>query len=530
MNLSRLPDAPLNRLPWLLAGALLYALAFAPGPLPAWLLPCAQWLGLGLLARHTLLAPTPWRAARDAWLFGTVFFALGTYWIYISLHTFGGIPAPLAVAAVVALAAVMALYFGLAALLTRWLAPDGLGLPAILAWSAAWTGAEWLRGTLFTGFPWLNAAYAQVDGPYAGWAILGGAYTVAFWAAFSSAALLVCLPAGTLALRRRWPALGLALVTAAAGPLLARVEWSHADGEPLRVALVQGNIGQDIKFDPIHIVNALQTHLQMSAAALESEQGADLVLLPETMIPLFQHQLPMAFWEQWRDLAANHEAVVLMGVPLYSGPPDRYTNSIVSLHAETDLDALFAGTPAEHYDKQHLVPFGEFIPAGFRWFVDMMEMPLGDFNRGDISQPPFPAHGQSVAANICYEDVFGEELLPAVRNGATLLANFSNLGWFGSSWALRQHLQMSRLRAQETARPMLRATNTGATAIVDERGQVQHSLPTASVGTLYATVQGRSGLTPYARTGNTPVLAVIALLLVLLGAARLRRKPDAASR
>ncbi|AZV95624.1 apolipoprotein N-acyltransferase [Bordetella sp. J329] len=524
MNRSRHPDEPLNRLPWLLAGALLYALAFAPGPLPAWLLPGAQWLGLGLLARHTLLAPSPWRAARDAWLFGIFFFALGTYWIFISLHTYGGIPAALAVIAVVALAAVMALYFGLAALVARWLAPAGLGLPAILAWSAAWTGAEWLRGTLFSGFPWLNAAYAQVDGPYAGWAILGGAYTVAFWAAFSSAALLVWLPTGIQTTARRLPALGLALAAALAGVLLARTDWSVAEGEPLRVALVQGNIGQDIKFDPIHIVNALQTHLQMSTAALESEQGADLVLLPETMIPLFQHQLPMAFWEQWRDLADSHNAVVLMGVPLYSGPPDRYTNSIIALHGGTDLQALYAGTPDEHYDKQHLVPFGEFIPSGFRWFVDMMEMPLGDFNRGDISQPPFPAHDQFVAANICYEDVFGEELLPAVRGGATLLANFSNLGWFGSSWALRQHLQMSRLRAQETARPMLRATNTGATAIVDEHGQVQTSLPTAAVGTLYGSVQGRSGLTPYVRAGNTPILAIIALLLVGLGIARLRRR------
>lgn len=521
------PNAPLNSLPWLLAGALLYALAFAPGPLPAWLLPCAQWLGLGLLARHTLMAPGCWRAARDGWLFGTAFFALGTYWIYISLHTYGGLPAPLAGAAVLALAAVMALYFGLAALVTRWLAPAGLGLPAILAWSAAWSGAEWLRATLFTGFPWLNAAYAQVDGPFAGWSTLGGTYAVAFWAAFSSAALMVwLLPLGSALAPRRWPALVIALAAGTIGLLLARVEWTEAEGEPLQVALIQGNIGQDLKFDPLHIVEALQKHMEMGSAALEAPAGADLLLLPETVIPLFQNQLPMEFWDKWRDLAAAHDAVILMGVPLYESSPERFTNSVVALNANSNLEALYSGKPDQHYDKHHLVPFGEFIPWGFRWFVDLMNMPLGDFNRGGPAQTPFPAHSQHVAANICYEDVFGEELLPSVRAGATILANFSNLGWFNDSWALRQHLQMSRLRAQETARPMLRATNTGATAIVDERGRVIDSLPSASVGTLHGTVQGRSGLTPYASSGNAPMLVIIGMLLLGLALWRWRsRRP-----
>src|SRR5690606_10848644 len=172
------------------------------------------------------------------------------------------------------------------------------------------------------------------------------------------------------------------------------------------------------------------------------------------------------------------------------------------------------------YDKSHLVPFGEFVPTGFRWFVDAMVIPLGDFNRGPARQQPFDIAGQRIGFNICYEDVFGEELLPALRPGengepgATILANVSNLGWFGNSWALPQHLQIARMRSMETARPTIRATNTGATAIIDEKGSVRHRLPYHQAGVLDASVQGMSGLTPYARWGNFLVLILISIVFL----------------
>src|SRR5690606_2818632 len=143
---------------------------------------------------------------------------------------------------------------------------------------------------------------------------------------------------------------------------------------------------------------------------------------------------------------------------------------------------------ALRYDKHHLVPFGEFVPPGFHWFVDAMNIPLGDFDRGPTRQEPFPLHGQAVAPNICYEDVFGEEIIQAARpgtdgsQGATLLVTMCNVGWFGRSWALRQHLQISRMRALETARPMLRATNTGMTAAIAPLGNVRAALPAHGLG------------------------------------------------
>jgi apolipoprotein N-acyltransferase len=173
----------------------------------------------------------------------------------------------------------------------------------------------------------------------------------------------------------------------------------------------------------------------------------------------------------------------------------------------------------QRYDKSHLVPFGEFVPFGFRWFVNLMSIPLGDFTRGTSKQKPFAIAGQRIAPNICYEDVFGEELLPAVRgttgtqDGATMLANFSNLAWFGDSWALRQHWQMSRLRAIETSRPMLRTTNTGATGAIDHRGHGIAQLPPNRVGVLDTTIQGQQGLTPYVRVGNGLILGLCVLIL-----------------
>ncbi|MBC7203564.1 MAG: apolipoprotein N-acyltransferase, partial [Pusillimonas sp.] len=201
----------------------------------------------------------------------------------------------------------------------------------------------------------------------------------------------------------------------------------------------------------------------------------------------------------------------------------RYTNSVIAFNAETPVQNLVTGTTEHRYDKHHLVPFGEFVPPGFRWFVDALRIPLGDFNRGNKRQALFTLNGQVIAPNICYEDVFGEELIPALQDnkqfgpGATLLVNVSNLAWFGDTWALRQHLEIARMRALETARPMLRATNTGMTAAIDPDGTVRAVLLSEQPGVLDVEVQGMRGLTPYARWGNLPALA-LSLLLIAVGA------------
>ncbi|VFR25549.1 Apolipoprotein N-acyltransferase / Copper homeostasis protein CutE [plant metagenome] len=515
----------------LLAAGILHALSFAPGPLPGWLLPLLHLVTLAVLVRASLTAATPRRAAWGGWLFGLGMFCTGVYWLYISMHTYGFMPAPLAAGGVLALSVYLALYPALAAGLTRWLLAPGAAAstPRIaLTWAAAWAAGEWLRATVFTGFPWLNAGYAHVDSPLAGWASIVGVHGVAFAAALSAAALALLWPAlgaagrdgGPRVIGLRHGAAVLATGIALGGWGLAQIQWWRPAGEPLRTLLVQGAVDQNDKFDPARLQAGLHRHLALAARpAQDAANPPALIVLPETIMPVFQDRLAPAVWQAWIDLAGQRDAAILMGAPIHARAANTITNSVIRIDGDTALADLQAGQPGHRYDKRHLVPFGEFIPPGFRWFVEAMSIPLGDFNRGPARQTPFSVDGQHVALNICYEDVFGEELLPALfpgddgSPGATILVNVSNLGWFGDSWALRQHLQIARLRTLETARPMLRATNTGATAVIGPDGVVQAELRAMHAGTLDVSVQGTSGLTPYARVGNVPAVGGIVLIL-----------------
>ena len=522
------------------------ALTFAPGPLPTAALALVQVLMLAVLAQRQLNAPGWRRALWEGWLFNFSCYSLGLYWLFISMHWYGGLAVPLAAAGVLALAAFLALFPAAGGALAWWLAdwrgrasgtprPPGIcsGLRAAVAYAAALAALEWVRGNLWTGFPWLNIGYAHVDSPLAGWAPVLGVYGVAALAAFAAAALaLLWQPAATARLdaRRAVPAAA-ALLLAVAGALLARADWSTPFGAPLSVRLVQGNVPQSQKFDPALMQQGLIQH--MKQAALPPPPGTpapQVIILPETVLPVFQDDLSPEIWQTWRRIAAERDATIVMGVPLHQriAGKDSYTNSAIAFDANTPLQALRDGTVAMRYDKHHLVPWGEFVPPGFRWFVNLLNIPLGDFDRGPTRQQPFDIAGQRLALNICYEDLFGEELLPALHTGAngepgaTVLVNISNLGWFGDSWALRQHLQIGRMRTLETARPMLAATNTGITANIDARGRVAAQLPPHQQAQLATTVQGTSGLTPYARVGNLAMEIIIGATLLGLAFTRLR--------
>lgn len=499
-----------------------YAMAFAPGPLPAGLLAPMQVVGMACLAGAVWRTSTVRRAAWLGWGFGLGAFAVGLHWVYISLHVYGYMAAWLSGAAVALFAAGLALFPALAAGLARHLAGPRAGAWRFLpVWAAAWAGTEWLRGTIFTGFSWLNAGYAHVDGMLAGWAPLLGVYGVAFMAAFAAAAL-----AGIVLWRRgglRAALVGGGVVMLA-GWGLQQTDWGiQPYGAPLPLRLVQGNVDQSNKFEPALIRKALDRHLALAGQApADPDFKPGLVVLPETAIPLFQDQLPVELWQPWVAAAGRWGATLVSGVALHTPGVDGasvFTNSVIGLTGETTPQDLINARVPYRYDKAHLVPFGEFVPWGFRWFVDAMVMPMGDFDRGAAWQQPFTVADQRIAFNICYEDVFGEELLPAVRSGpedepgATILANVSNLGWFGDSWALPQHLQMARMRSLETGRPSIRSTNTGATAAIDARGRVQAALPYHVAGVLDTEVQGTVGLTPYVRWGNAAALLLMALAL-----------------
>lgn len=486
----------------LLAGVLGIAHTQAFAPHDWWWL---QILSLAGLAALIADAPRTRAAGAIGYAFGLGWFLSGIWWLYISMHVYGEMPSWMAALAVLLFSGFLSLYPALAGALWHRLAarlPAGT-LLAPLAFGAAWGLSEWLRGVVFTGFPWLSGGYAHADGPLAGYAPVLGVYGIGALAAAVAAMLAAAVRGlGRGERGRALGALALALLVPAAGAALAPLAWTTPAGKPLTVRLLQGNVAQDIKFEPVGIQRSIELYRDMITAA-----PADLVVTPETAFPVILQELPVDVAVAVRDYALTSGTTVLFGAAGADSPVD-FTNSVFGLGPETER--LY------RYNKHHLVPFGEFIPLGFRWFVDMMKMPLGDFRRGGLDQASLPVRGVRVAPNICYEDLFGEEIAQTLRQQpapANLLANLTNLAWFGDTIALDQHLQISRMRALETRRPMLRSTNTGMTAVVRPDGTVQQRLPTFTVGTLTAEVQGMQGLTPYIRWGNAPVLALIALVL-----------------
>ncbi len=515
----------------LLAGVLGVAHTQAFAPRDWWWLQILALAGLAALLFDT-------RRARDAaalgYAFGLGWFLSGIWWVYISMHVYGEMPAWMAAIAVLLFSGYLALYPALAAAAWhRATAPRrfdtarragafGL-LAAPLAFGAAWGLTEWLRGVIFTGFPWLASGYAHTDGPLAGYAPLLGVYGIsalaAVCAAWLAALARVARPASGhdgraagLSSRLAVP-LGL-VVLLGSGWLLAGRAWTEPVGEPLSVRLLQGNVPQDIKFEAAGIARSNALYRDMITAA-----PADLVVTPETAFPLILQDMPPEIALALRQFSVGTGTALLFGAAGADSPID-FTNSVFGIGPE--MKGLY------RYDKHHLVPFGEFIPWGFRWFVDMMKMPLGDFRRGGLAQAPLPVRGVMVAPNICYEDLFGEEIARTLRGQpqpANVLVNLTNLAWFGDTIALDQHLQISRMRALETRRPMLRSTNTGMTAVVAPDGSVSARLATFTTGTLSAQVQGTRGLTPYVRVGNVP--AVLGCLLVLLLVAWRAGRPTA---
>ena len=466
---------------------------------------------------------TAWRRALLlGWLFGLGWLAGTFWWLFISMHTYGGLNAALAVAAVLALAGLLALYYALAAAAFSALASARVltGQPVLsaLLFAALWTLAELARGRWFTGFPWGAGGYAQVDGPLAFLARYVGVYGISFVAA--ALAALLALSAHVRWLRPRSLATTLLLLAAGAGLWGWRYAELHAPvtGQPLvtEVALMQGNIPQDQKFVPgTGVVDSLTWYGEQLQA-----NRAPLIVGPETAIPLLPRQLPEGYWDALLARYAGSGQAALLGVPL-GDMEAGYTNSVVGLKP---------GQAAPYrYDKHHLVPFGEFIPPFFRWFTQLMNIPLGDFARGSVGQPSFEWQGQRLAPNVCYEDLFGEELAARFADSGTAptaFVNVSNIAWFGDSVAIDQHLHISRMRALEFERPMLRATNTGATAIIDHLGQVTHLQPRLTRGVLLGRFEGRTQITPFAawaaRWGLWP-LWIGCALLVLFSAALRRR-------
>jgi len=524
----------------------------------AWVMLAAAGAGQTLACVHTglwWLAPlavavlvaqlreaSPFKAALAGLVFGTAWLLAAVWWLFISMHRYGGLPAGLAAAAVLLLALALSIYLALACAAWARLRTGVAGLDAF-SFAACWLLAEWARAVIFTGFPWAASGYTQIDAPLAALAPWVGVYGVGVLVALAGA----CLGLAWARMRQRVGqavALGAAALAVLLLPTLTGApEFTRTAGTQT-VTLLQTAVPQDEKFSG----ERLPQNLDWLAQALAQARG-QLVVAPETAIPLLPFQLAElapGWWPGMVERFARSSQVGLVGMPLGSFE-DGYSNSAVGLYGAASATSSpkaveesgpepvkEPGTAAPYrYDKVHLVPFGEFIPTGFRWFTNLMNIPLGDFSRGPLDAPSLQAGSQRVAPNICYEDLFGEELAVRFRDPArapTVLANLSNIGWFGDTIALPQHLNISRMRSLELQRPMLRATNTGVTAIIDHQGRVTHRLEPFVRGALEGAYEGRVGTTPFAwwagRWGLWPLFGLALMVLLLAAATRRVLKPS----
>lgn len=458
---------------------------------------------LALLFWQWSYAASAKQAFKTGWAFGLGFFGFGVSWIYVSLHTFGAMPMPLAALATLLFCAFLALFPAVAGYAVARSRRSSTAKMLMLA-PALWVLVEWIRSWIFTGFPWNTIGYSQISAsPLAGYAPVLGIYGVSLVVAFMAG----CIAVFTVRWRESHVVpraiavifIGLGIC----GFALKQITWTTPIGAPTTVSLLQGNVAQDMKWREDQMRATLQTYAKMI-----TDSDAQLIVLPETALPLFLHQVPPDYLEAIAAHAKKNKGDVLLGVPERTRDGNYY-NTTISLGA----------SPLQFYRKSHLVPFGEFIPLRplLAWIVNILAIPLQDFSRGATNQQPLNIAGQRVAINICYEDVFGEEIIRQLPQ-ATLLVNMSNVAWFGRSIAPDQHLQISQARALETGRPMLRATNTGMTAVINPRGEVERVAPPFASAALTHTVRGYEGVTPYVRWGN---YAVLLLLAVILGAAAL---------
>ena len=459
----------------------------------------ATLAALAVLVHLWLRAPSPRAAFGLGYLFGLGLYGAGVSWVYVSLNRFGAMPMPLAAAATLGFCAFLALFPALAGWIQARIARDSAtpaALRAVLLIPAAWMLMEWPLSWFLTGFPWLSFGYTAIDDPLSGFAPLGGVYAVSLALAVT-AGLLWCIALD----HARWgAALALGLVLAC-GYALRVNEWTAPAGEPLRVALLQGNVPQEMKFDPARYARTLDTY-----ARLAEGSNARLIVLPETAVPRFLDLVESSFLDRLKAAAVRNGGDLLLGVPVRSTAGD-YLNSVISLGA----------SPPASYDKVHLVPFGEFVPPGFGWIVRVLSIPLANFARGATDQRPMAVAGQRVAVNVCYEDAYGAEIIRQLPE-ATLLVNVSNVAWFGDSLAPAQHLQIARMRALETGRVYLTAANTGITAAIWPDGSVRQQMKQFVQGRIEFEVRGYSGATPYVRFGDWPavLLALLALAFVAL--------------
>lgn len=468
--------------------------------LPLSLAPFHLWpiaiLSMAVLFR-TLQHQTVKQAFTKSLVFGFGMFFAGVSWVYVSIHEHGFIPAPLALAATTLfclfVALLFALPFSLSALIPQKPASWLIGLPAV------WVISEWFRSWALTGFPWLYSGYIHTETWLGGWAPLGGVLWLSFLTALAAAILSQLSQSHRSHPSIRIASLAIAL-SLVSGYLLKQVNWTAPTGKTLSVALVQPNTDQHKKWTYSERQGILQQLQEQSSP----HWGTDIIVWPEAAVPAIPQRVNQ-FLEEVNQKAKVNQTALLTGIPTYDPGNQRYFNSVLAL-----------GAAQGQYDKTRLVPFGEYVPVEslLRGLIRFFDLPMSSFSLGVAGQPLLDAAGAKVATAICYEIVY-PDLVAGMAREATALLTVSNDAWFGNSIAPQQHMQMARMRALENAKPMMRGTSTGVTALVDHRGEITATIEQFRAGVLTGNIAPRSGQTLFSQTGSWPV--VIMSLLIFAG-------------
>ena len=457
---------------------------------------------------YSFLFVTPRRAAWLGWWFGMGFFGVGVSWVFVAIYVFGlssiFVSVILTFIGISFIAAFIALQSYLSVLFIQKCNIKNRTLIVLIVFPLFWVLLEWFRGWFLTGFPWLSLGYSQTDSFLSGYAAVLGVYGLSWLTALSSSLLLVSLLHSNNK-KIFFTLLSIAIIWFG-GYLLSQITWTEATGKPIKVSLVQGNVEQKNKWDRDHFEKRKQRYLSLT----QEHWDSDLILWPENSLTIFYHQLKESFVAPLAEEAKKQNTDIILGLPVLDRKKDEYFSSLMAINNSNVISKK-----EQFYHKNHLVPFGEYVPLAslLRGLITFFDLPMSGFTAGQYNQKLLSAAGQKIAPTICYEDAFGEDLIRFLPE-ATLLLNASNNAWYGDSFAPHQHVQISQMRALETGRDMMRVTTNGVSALINYKGKIISRSPQFEAYVVSGFVQPRIGVTPYIRWGNTLVLWTIFLGLV----------------